>query len=60
MKKAQFMVTMTLGDTDLDIHGCLDQIEEIYIHDTDIEIFELVHALNWDEFKKRFNEAMYA
>jgi hypothetical protein len=60
MKKAQFMVTMTLGDTDLDIHGSPDQIEEIYIHNTDIEIFELIHALNWDEFKSRFYEAMYA
>jgi hypothetical protein len=60
MKKAQFMVTMTLGDTDLDIHGSPDQIEEIYIHNTDIEIFELIHSLNWYEFKEKFNEVMYA
>lgn len=60
MKKAQFMVTMTLGDTDLDIHGSPDQIEEIYIHNTDIEISELIHTLNWSEFKVKFHEAMYA
>ena len=60
MKKAQFMVTMTLGDTDLDVHGDPDQIEEIYIHGTDIEIFELIHSLNWNEFKSKFHEAMYA
>ena len=54
------MVTMTLGDTDLDIHGSPDQIEEIYIHNTDIEMFELIHALNWDVFKAKFHEAMYA
>jgi hypothetical protein len=60
MKKAQFMVTMTLGDTDLDIHGSPDQIEEIYIHNTDIEMFELIHTLNWDGFKAKFYEAIYA
>ena len=60
MKKATFIVTMTLGDTDLDIHGSPNQVEEIYIHGTDVEIFELVHALNWNEFKKHFNEAIYA
>jgi hypothetical protein len=54
--KAQFLMSMYLGDTKLDIHGSVDQIEEIYIADTDHEISELIHALNWKEFKERFNE----
>ena len=58
--KATYLLSMYLGDSCLDVHGSPDQIEEIYIHNTDIEIFELIHALNWDEFKKRFNEALYA
>jgi hypothetical protein len=60
MKKAPFLLTMCLGDTYLDVHGNTEQIEEVYIHDTDIEIFELLHALNWDKFKEIFNEAVYA
>jgi hypothetical protein len=60
MKKATYMLTMYLGDTLVDVHGCIDQIEEIYIHDTDIEIFELINALDWDVFKAMVREAIYA
>jgi hypothetical protein len=60
MKKATFMVTMCIGDTYLDVHGDPDQIEEIYIHDTNIDVFELVYSLNSDKFRAKFHEAMYA
>lgn len=59
MKKAPFMVTMCLGDTYLDVHGNTEQIEEVYIHDTDIDVTEMLHTLNWDKFETRFEEAMY-
>ena len=57
--KATYLLSMYLGDTYLDVHGDPDQIEDIYIHDTDISVFEMVHALNWVEFKKKFKEAYY-
>lgn len=59
MKKATYLLSMTLGDTNLNIHGDADQIEEIYIAGTDHEISELIHALNWDKFKDQFNEVLY-
>lgn len=59
MKKAPYLLTMFLGDTELDIHGDADQIEEIYIAGTDHEISELIHALSWDKFKEQFKEVLY-
>ncbi len=60
MKKAPFMTTVCVGDTYLDVHGYIEQIEEVYIHDTDIDVTEMLHALNWDKFEARFQEVMYA
>ena len=57
--KAPYILTMCLGDTYIDVHGDYDQIEEIYIADTDHEIYELVHSLNWDKFKDSFKENYY-
>jgi hypothetical protein len=59
MKKAKYILTMCLGDTDLDIHGSADQVEEIYISETDCEISEMIHALNWEEFISIFKENLY-
>jgi hypothetical protein len=57
--KAQFLMSMYLGDTELNIHGDADQIEEIYIAGTDHEVSEMIYALNQEAFKKQFKEALY-
>ena len=59
MKKPPYLLTMTLGDTSLDIHGDADQIESVFIAGTDHEISELIHSLNWDKFKEQFKEVLY-
>jgi len=48
-----------IGDTQVDIHGYDNQVEEIYISNTDINITELIHELNWDKFEKDADYAAY-
>jgi len=60
MKKAPFMLSMYIGDTLLDVHGVPEQVDEIYIHDTDIDVTEMMHSLNWDKFEEKFKDALYA
>lgn len=57
--KATYLLTMCIGDTDIDVHGNDEQIEEIYISGTDHEISELIYTLNLEEFKKKFKESFY-
>ena len=57
--KATYILTMNLGDTEIDVHGNDDQVEEIYISGTDHEISELIHALNWQSFKELFKEHLH-
>ena len=60
MKKATYMGQIYIGDTLVDIHGSgRNEIEEIYIADTDIEISELIHALNYEQFKKHADKSLY-
>ena len=60
MKKAPYMGQIYLGDTLLDIHGNgRNEIEDAYISNTDISIWELIHALNYDEFKKIADHSLY-
>lgn len=57
--KATYLLTMCIGDTDIDVHGSDEQVEEIYIAGTDHEISELIYALNPEEFKKKFKKSFY-
>ena len=60
MKKTPFLTQIYIGDTLIDVHGYgRKQIEEVYIANTDIEISEMIHSLNWDEFEKKADEAIY-
>ena len=60
IKKAPYMGQIYLGDTLLDIHGGgRNEIEEIYIANTDIEISEMIHALDYDQFKKSADQSLY-
>jgi hypothetical protein len=57
--KATYLLTMCIGDTDIDVHGSDDQVEEIYVSGTDHEISELIYALNPEQFKSKFKESLY-
>ena len=56
--KSNYLLSMYLGDTYLDIHGSPEQVEEIYISGTDHEISEMIHSLNWGSFISKFKEAL--
>ena len=57
--KATYLLTMCLGDTEIDVHVSDDQVEEIYISGTDHEISELIYALNKTGFEKAYKEYAY-
>ena len=59
--KSNYLTTMYIGDTKIDVHGSnRHYIEEIYISGTDVEISEMIHSLvGWDKFKKLADEAIY-
>ena len=57
--KATYLLTMCLGDTDIDVHGSDEQVEEIYVSGTDHEISELIYALDSEKFKVCFDAALY-
>jgi hypothetical protein len=60
IKKAPYMGHLYVGDTMVDIHGYgRGEICEVYISDTDISVWEMIHALNWDKFEKDADEAAY-
>ena len=67
--RKNYLFSMWLGDTYLDIHGsaepdepslghsgCLD-IEDVFVCDTKTSVLEMIHALNFDEFVKQAEEA---
>ena len=61
-KKSDHITSMYCGDTYLDIYSESYSIEDVYdicIENTDISVWEMVHCLNWDEFKKQLGEALY-
>ena len=60
VKKAPYMGWLYVGDTMVDIHGYgRGEIEEVYISDTDIDVTEMIHSLNWDKFEKDADYAAY-
>ena len=50
-----------VGDTMVDIHGYgSNDICEVYITDTDINVTEMIHSLGgWDKFQKDADYAAY-
>ena len=59
MKKAPFMCNVVIGDTWIDVHGHgIENIEEAYIHDTDIDVWEMLHSLNFDKFVSKTHDVM--
>jgi len=47
------ITTVTLGDTELDVHFIMDNgivIEDVCIANTDISVYEMIHSLNWEKF----------
>jgi hypothetical protein len=59
IKKSPYIGHLYVGDTMVDIHGYDGQVEEVYIANTDINITELIHELNWDKFEKNADHAAY-
>jgi hypothetical protein len=67
--RKNYLFSMWLGDTYLDIHGSADpdepslghiggiDIEDVFICDTKTSVLEMIHALNFDEFVKQAEEA---
>jgi hypothetical protein len=60
-KKAPYMGWLYVGDTSVDVHGYGDEdICEIYITDTDINVLEMIIELGgWDKFLESAQEACY-
>ena len=64
-----YLFSMWCGDTYLDIHGSADpdepslghigsiDIEDVFICDTKISVLEMIHALDFNEFVKKAEEA---
>jgi hypothetical protein len=60
MEKAPFMGQIYIGDTLVDIHGYgRNEIEDAYIDGTDISVWEMIHALNYEQFKKHADKSLY-
>jgi hypothetical protein len=59
IKKSPYMGHLYVGDTRVDIHGYDGTVEEVYISDTDIDVTEMIHQLNWDVFEKDADYAAY-
>jgi len=68
-KASNFLMTMYCGDTLLDVYGYVDKdepsvghvggidIEDVCIADTDISVWEMIHALDFDKFDKQAQES---
>jgi len=63
-----YLFSMYVGDTYLDIHGSAEpdepslghsgslDIEDVFICDTKTSVLEMIHALNFNEFVKQAEE----
>jgi len=68
-KASNFLMSMYCGDTLLDVYGYVDKdepsvghvggldIEDVCIADTEISVWEMIHALNFDKFDKQAQES---
>ena len=68
-KASNFLMTMYCSDTLLDVYGYVDKdepsvghvggidIEDVCIADTDISVWEMIHALDFDKFDKQAQES---
>lgn len=62
MKNKNYTTSMYYGDTYLDIYSESYSTEDVYdicIADTNISVWEMIHALDWDKFEKSLDEVMY-
>ena len=49
-----------IGDTLVDIHGYgRNEIEDAFIAGTDTSVWEMIHALDYDKFKKQADQSLY-
>jgi hypothetical protein len=67
--KKNYLFSMWLGDTYLDIYGSADpdepslghvggiDIEDVCICDTKISVLEMIHALNFNQFVEKAEKA---
>jgi len=68
-KASNFLMSMYCGDTLLDVYGYVDKdepsvghvggidIEDVCIADTEISVWEMIHALDFDKFDKQAQES---
>jgi len=68
-KASNYLMTMYCGDTLLDVYGEVDNdepslghvggidIEDVCIADTEISVWEMIHALDFDKFDKQAQES---
>ena len=60
MNKAPYMGQIYIGDTLVDIHGYgRNEIEDAFIANTDTSVWEMIHALDYDKFKKQADQSLY-
>jgi hypothetical protein len=65
MKNRNYVMSLYIGDTYLDVYGSVDKdepdvgyvggvdIEDVFIADTEISVLEMIHALDWAKFNDR-------
>jgi hypothetical protein len=61
LKRDPYLASMYIGDTYVDICGDgRREIYNIYIADTDISLWEMIHGLGvWDKVEEMADEAIY-
>jgi hypothetical protein len=65
MKNRNYVMSLYVGDTYLDVYGSVDEddptvghvggvdIEDVFIADTEISVLEMIHSLGWDKFNDK-------
>jgi hypothetical protein len=65
MKNKNYVMSLYVGDTYLDVYGSVDEddptvghvggvdIEDVFIADTEISVLEMIHSLGWDKFNDK-------
>jgi hypothetical protein len=62
MKNRNYVMSLYIGDTYLDVYGSIDkdepsvghiggvEIDDVFIANTEINVLEMIHSLGWDKF----------
>jgi hypothetical protein len=65
MKNRNYVMSLYVGDTYLDVYGSVDEnepdvgyiggvdIEDVFIANTEISVLEMIHSLGWDKFNDK-------